>query len=148
MMPVAWCAVTSAIIASGLTVPLEGGPQAGFGYMFVAAGHGDAFMQGLALYSAFAAGLGIAFMFVPKLTSWRIRNGLAWSTFMLMAVGGTMMLVAPQALLALARSSDSGDTSLALAWSVAWIDAGTRLSLAGGLVGLATFVDARLHRQA
>jgi hypothetical protein len=139
IMPVAWCVVTAAIVASGLAVPLEGGPTAaGF-----PVGEGGDFMQRLALYSVFAAGLAAAFMFAPKVTRWRFRKGMAWSTFMLVAIGGVMMLVVPQLLLDLAQGYDA---SLALAWSSVWMDAGARISIAGGLVALATFLDAWMHR--
>jgi hypothetical protein len=135
IMPMAWCVVTTGIIASGYAVTLGGGPvAAGF-----AIRQGGDFMQGLALYAAFAASLGVAFMFVPKATKWRIHAGLAWSTFMLAAAGGIMMLVVPQILLNLARGYDM---SAALAWSAAWMEAGERISMAGGLVALATFFGA------
>jgi hypothetical protein len=147
LMPIAWCAVTTLIIASGLAVPMAGGPgAAGFGYVFEAVGYGQDFMSGLALYSAAAAGLGVAFMFTPKVSGWRFSRGLAWSTFLLMAIGGALMLVAPRALLALAAGSGERATSLAQVWSIVWIDAGTRISIAGVLVAIATFVDAYLRR--
>ncbi len=145
-MPVAWCAVTTVIIAAGLTVPLEAGPQAlGFDYLFVAGGYDTAFAQGLAVYAAAAAMLGAAFMFIPKATNWRFRKGMAWATFMLMVVGGVMMLIVPQLLRWLAAGSE-GPITVAAAWSVTWMEAGARIAIAGGLVALATFFDAWLHR--
>jgi hypothetical protein len=147
-MPVAWCAVTALIIASGLAVPMAGGPgEAGFGYVFEAVGYGQDLMRGLALYSAAAAVLGVAFMFTPKVSGWRFNKGLAWSTFMLMAIGGALMLVAPQALLAMAAGNGERATSLTQVWSIVWIDAGARISIAGVLVAIATFVDAWLRRR-
>jgi hypothetical protein len=141
IMPMVWCVVTTAIIASGFAVTLGGGPvAAGF-----AVQQGGDFKQALALYAVFAASLGVAFMFVPKATNWRIHKGLAWSTFMLAATGGVMMLVVPQILLNLARGYDM---SAALVWSAAWMEAGERISMAGGLVALAAFFGAWLRRGA
>jgi hypothetical protein len=143
VLPVAWCAVTAVIIASGLNVPLAGGPQqAGFGYVFVVGGFGGDFMRGLALYGLAAAALGVAFMFVPRATGWRISKGLAWSTLMLMAIGGVLMLVVPQLLVRLAEGSSEAASSLAQAWSVTWMEAGSRISIVGALMGLATFGEA------
>lgn len=146
IMPVAWCAVTTVIIAAGLTVPFEAGPQAsGFDYLFVAGGYDRAFVELLAVYAGAAAALGVAFMFTPKATNWRFRKGMAWATFMLMVVGGVMMLIVPQLLRWLVAGTEGPVTATA-AWSVAWMDAGARISIAGGLVALATFFDAWLHR--
>jgi len=146
MLPVAWCAVTTVIIAAGLTVPFEAGPQAsGFDYLFVAGGYDTVFTQSLAVYAVTAAALGAAFMFIPKATAWRFRKGLAWSTFMLMVVGGIMMLIVPQLIRWLVAGSE-GPVTIAAAWSVAWMEAGARIAVAGGLVALATFLDAWLHR--
>src|SRR5690349_12062722 len=76
IMPLAWCAVTAIIVASGLNVELAGGPTAaGFGYVFLVAGYGAAFKQGLALYSIAAAVLGLGFMLVPRMTGGRINKG-------------------------------------------------------------------------
>ena len=148
VMPVAWCAATSAIIASGLAVPLEGGLAAsGFGFFFPTDGQVDIYTRGLAPFSAAAAVLGAAFMFIPKMTTWRIRKGLAWSTFMLMVIGGMMMLVVPQALIAIARANGGSAIGLAVDLSVMWMDFGARLSAVGGLLAIATFVDAWAHRQ-
>jgi hypothetical protein len=147
VMPIAWCAVTSAIIVSGLAVPLEGGLEAsGFGFFFPADGQGDAYTRSIAPFSAAAAVLGAAFMFIPKMTNWRIRKGLAWSTFMLMVFGGIMMLIAPQAFVAIARANGGAALGMAVDWSVVWMDAGARISVAGGLLAVATFVDAWAHR--
>ncbi len=144
LLPLAWCAVTTLIIAAGLTVPLEAGPQAsGFDYLFVAGGHDTAFTQSLGLYAIAAAILGAAFMFIPKATSWRFRKGMAWATFMLMVSGGVMMLIVPQLLRWLAVD---GAATASAAWSVLWMEVGARISLAGGLVALATFFDAWFHR--
>ena len=146
VLPLAWCAVTTVIIAAGLTAPFEAGPKAsGFDYLFTAGGYDTAFVQSLAIYAVAAAALGGAFMFIPKATNWRFRKGLAWATFMLMVIGGIMMLVVPQLLRLLVAGSEGPVTSAA-AWSVAWMDAGARISIAGGLVALATFLDAWLHR--
>jgi hypothetical protein len=147
VLPVAWCGVTAAIIASGLNVPLAGGPgQAGFGYVFIVAGYGGDFMQGLALYALAAASLGATFMLVPKMTRWRISKGLAWSTLILMAVGGVLMLIVPQVLVRLAEGKEAA-SGLAQAWSVSWMEAGSRISIVGVLMGLATFVEAWLSRK-
>jgi hypothetical protein len=146
LLPLAWCAVTTVIIAAGLTVPFEAGPQAsGFDYLFVAGGYDRAFAQSLAIYGAAAAGLGALFMFVPKATNWRFRKGMAWATFVLMVVGGVMMLIVPQLLRWLVADSE-GPVTVAAVWSVTWMDAGARISIAGGLVALATFFDAWVHR--
>jgi hypothetical protein len=147
ILPAAWCGVTATITASGLNLPLAGGPHAaGFGYVFVVSGYGSDFMQGLALYAVAAAGLGAAFMFVPKLTRWRISKGLAWSTLMLMAMGGALMLIAPQVLVRLGEGSEAA-SSLAQAWAVTWMEAGSRISIAGVLMGLATFAEAYFSRK-
>ena len=146
IMPVAWCAVTTMIVAAGLTVPFEAGPRAsGFDYLFVAGGYDTAFTQALAVYAIAAAALGGAFMFIPKATTWRFRKGMAWATFMLMVIGGVMMLIVPQLIRWLVSGSE-GPVTVAAAWSVAWMDAGARISVAGGLVALATLLDAWLHR--
>jgi hypothetical protein len=146
IMPLAWCAVTTVIIAAGLTAPLEAGPPAaGFDYLFTAGGYDSVFVQSLGTYSVAAAVLGVAFMFVPKMTSWRFRKGPAWATFMLVVTGGVMMLVIPQFLRWLV-SDHEGPVTSAAAWSVVWMDAGARISIAGGLVALATFFDAWLRR--
>jgi hypothetical protein len=147
VLPLAWCGVTAVIIASGLNVPLAGGPsETGFGYVFVVSGYGGDFMRGLALYALAAAGLGAAFMFVPRLTAWRISKGLAWSTLMLMAVGGALMLVAPQVLVRLAEGNEAA-SGLAKAWSVTWMETGSRISIVGVLMGLATFGEAWFSRK-
>ncbi|HEY7799999.1 MAG TPA: hypothetical protein VIA80_14615 [Hyphomonadaceae bacterium] len=146
IMPVAWCAVTTVIVAAGLTVPFEAGPRAsGFDYLFVAGGYDTAFVQALAIYAVAAAALGGAFMFIPKATTWRFRKGMAWATFMLMVLGGVMMLIVPQFMRWLVAGSE-GPVTMAAAWSVAWMDAGARIAVAGVLVALATFLDAWLHR--
>jgi hypothetical protein len=146
IMPLAWCAVTTVIIAAGLTVPFEAGPQAaGFDYLFTAGGYDTAFTQSLAAYGAAAAGLGAGFMFVPRMTGWRFRKGLAWATFMLMVIGGIMMLIVPPFLRLLVSDHEGPVTSTAV-WSVVWMDSGARISVAGGLVALATFFDAWLRR--
>jgi hypothetical protein len=143
-----WCAITTAIIALGLQVPMAGGPaDAGFGYVFEVVGYGADFRKSLALYSAASAVLGVAFMFAPQVTNWPIRKGMAWPTLVLMAAGGVLMLVVPQALIALAASSGERATGLAQVWSISWMEAGSRISLAGVLVGLATFLDAFLNRK-
>lgn len=148
VLPLAWCAITTVIIASGLNVPLAGGPsEAGFGYVFVVSGYGGDFMRGLALYGLSAAALGAAFMFVPKVTHWRISKGLAWSTLVLMAVGGALMLVVPQLLVGMTEGSSEAASSLAKAWSVTWMEAGSRISAVGVLMGLATFAEAWLNRK-
>lgn len=147
VLPLVWCGVTALIIASGLQVPMAGGPSAaGFGYVLGVAGYGDAFLRSLALYSGAAAVLGAAFMFAPRVTGWPISRGLAWVTLMLMAVGGALMLVVPQTLVALAEGSNDRAWGLAQVWSVTWMEAGSRISVAGVLVGVATFVDAWLRR--
>jgi hypothetical protein len=149
VLPLAWCAVTTVIIASGLNVPLAGGPQqAGFGYVFVVGGFGGEFMRGLALYGLAAAALGAAFMFLPKATGWRISKGLAWSTLMLMAIGGALMLVVPQVLVGLAGDASEAASALAQSWSVTWMEAGSRISLVGVLMGLATFAEAAWSNRA
>jgi hypothetical protein len=146
-MPIAWCAATMLIIASGLGVPMAGGPgEAGFGYVFEVTGYGQDLRSGLALYSLAAALFGIAFMFLPKLAGWRFNPTLAWLAFMLMAIGGVLMLVAPQALLAMADGRGEGATALAQAWSATWIEAGGRISMSGALVATATFVDGYFRR--
>lgn len=146
IMPVAWCAVTTAIIAGGLTVPFEAGPGAsGFDYVFAASGYDRAFAEALAIYAVTAAALGVAFMFIPKATTWRFRKGMAWATFMLMVLGGIMMLMVPQLLRWMATDGER-PALVAAAWSVAWMDAGARISIAGGLVALATFFDAWWRR--
>ena len=146
VLPMAWCAVTTMIIATGLIVPFEAGPQAlGFDYLFVAGGHDTVFVQSLAVYAIAAAALGAAFMFIPKATNWRFRKGPAWAAFILMVVGGIMMLIVPQLLRWLVAGSD-GPVIETAAWSVVWMDLGARISIAGGLAGLATFFDAWLHR--
>jgi hypothetical protein len=148
VLPLAWCAITTIIIAWGLNVPLAGGPQqAGFGYVFVVGGFGSEFMRGLALYALSAAALGAAFMFVPRVTGWRISKGLAWSTLMLMAVGGALMLVVPQVLVRLADGSGETASSLAQAWSVTWMEAGSRISFVGVMMGVATFAEAWFGRK-
>jgi hypothetical protein len=148
LMPVAWCAVTALIIASGLAVPMAGGPgEAGFGYVFEAVGYGQDFMRGLALYSIAAAALGAAFMFTPKVSNWRFNQALAWLSFLLTAIGGALMLVTPQALLAAAEGRGEQATAMAQAWSMTWIEAGARVSIAGVLVAVATFIDAYLRRR-
>ncbi len=144
-LPVIWCAATAAIILTGLAVPLQGGPgEAGFGYVFEVAGYGHTLRQGLAVYSAAAAGLGLAFMFIPKMHGWRINRALAWATFVLMMIGGMLMLVVPQALVALAEGSEA--EALARAWSGTWLDAGSRISLSAMMVGVATLGDAWMRR--
>lgn len=146
VLPLAWCAVTTAIIVAGLGVPLKAGPAAaGFDYLFTAGGHDTAFERLLAAYGAAASILGAAFMFVPKTTSWRFRKSLAWATFTMMVIGGVMMLIVPQLLRWLVADNEGPVTATA-AWSVAWMDAGARVSIAGGLVALATFADAWLRR--
>jgi hypothetical protein len=146
IMPLAWCAVTTVIIAAGLTVPFDAGPQAaGFDYLFTAGGYDTAFTRSLAAYGAVAAGLGAGFMFVPRMTGWRFRKGLAWATFMLVVLGGIMMVIVPQVLRWLV-SDHEGPVTSAAAWSVVWMDAGARIAIAGGLVALATFFDAWLRR--
>jgi len=148
MMPVAWCAATTSIIASGLAVPMAGGPgAAGFGYVFEVVGYGADFRLGLTLYALAAAALGAAFMFAPKITNWRFSSGLAWTTLLFVAIGGLLMLVVPQVLLALAEPDGARATSLAQAWSIAWLEAGSRISVAGVLVAVATFIDAYLRRR-
>jgi hypothetical protein len=148
ILPVVWCAITASIIALGLQVPMAGGTAgAGFGYVFEVAGYGADFRKSLALYSAASAVLGVAFMFAPKVTSWPIRKAMAWPTLMLMAVGGILMLIVPQALIALAAGSGERATGVAQVWSITWMEAGSRISLAGVLVGLATFLDAFLNRK-
>lgn len=144
-MPIIWCAATAAIIASGLAVPFNGGTGASFGYVFEVAGHGLAFRQGLALYGVAAAGLGAAFMFVPKTTRWPLSKGLAWATFMLMVIGGLTMLVVPQVLVAIAAGGGDRAEGLASLWAASWVEAGSKLSFAGGIVGAATFFDAWLR---
>jgi hypothetical protein len=84
-------------------------------------------------------------MFIPKATTWRFRKGMAWATFMLMVLGGVMMLIVPQFMRWLVAGSE-GPVTMAAAWSVAWMDAGARIAVAGVLVALATFLDAWLHR--
>jgi hypothetical protein len=145
-MPLIWCAATAAIIASGLVVPLSGGVSAGFGGVFEL-GHGQDFRQGLALYGVGAAVLGAAFMFAPRRAGWRLHNGLAWTTFMLMVVGGILMLIVPQALVALAEGGGEKATALAQMWSAAWFEAGSKISFAGAIVGAATFLDAWIRRK-
>jgi hypothetical protein len=146
---VAWCGITAVIIASGLNVPLAGGPhEAGFGYVFIVSGYGFEFMRGLALYGLAAAALGVAFMFVPRITMWRISRGLAWSTLILMAVGGVLMLIVPQVLVRMTEGTGNAASSLAEAWSVTFMEAGSRISVVGVLMGLATFAEAWLSRKA
>ena len=143
IMPLAWCAVTAIIVASGLNVELAGGPTAaGFGYVFLVAGYGAAFKQGLALYSIAAAVLGLGFMLVPRMTAGKINKGLAWSTLALMAIGGLLMLVAPQVLVAMAGSPDDAAYGVARSWAVTWMEAGSRVSISGAAMGLATFGEA------
>jgi len=146
VLPLAWCAVMTAIIAAGLGGPLEAGPAAaGFDYLFTAGGHDTTFVRSLAAYGVAASILGAAFMFIPKATSWRFRKSLAWATFTMMVIGGIMMLIVPQ-LLRWMVADNEGPVTATAAWSVAWMDAGARVSIAGGLVALATFADAWLHR--
>jgi hypothetical protein len=148
ILPVVWCAITAVIIALGLQVLMAGGPaDAGFGYVFEVTGYGADFRKSLALYSAASAVLGVAFMFAPQVTNWPIRKGMAWPTLVLMAVGGILMLILPQALIALEAGSGGRATGLAQVWSITWMEAGSRISLAGVLVGLATFLDAFLNRK-
>ncbi|HEV7694503.1 MAG TPA: hypothetical protein VGO52_26945 [Hyphomonadaceae bacterium] len=145
-LPVVWCGVTAAIIASGLVVQLGGGTGASFGYVFDVTGHGVAFKQGLALYGLAAAVLGAAFMFVPKLgrgtARWDLHKGLAWTTFMLMVIGGIVMLIVPQILVAIAQGGGDRAEGLATMWSGAWVEAGAKLSFAGVIIGVATFLEA------
>jgi hypothetical protein len=148
ILPMTWCAATTVIIAAGLIVPFGAGPPAlGFDYLFVAGGHDAAFVQSLAVYAVAAAALGAAFMFIPKATNWRFRKGMAWAAFILMVVGGMMMLIVPQLLRWLVSGSE-GPVIGAAAWSVVWMDLGARISIAGGLAALATFFDAWLRRGA
>jgi hypothetical protein len=98
-------------------------------------------MNGLALYSATAAGLGAVFMFAPK-RGWRLNRALAWLSFLFIAMGGAVMLIVPQALLALVEGRGDRATALAQAWSMTWVEAGARISVAGVLVAVATLVDA------
>jgi hypothetical protein len=141
-MPLVWCAATAVIIATGLIVPLGGGTVANFGYVFEAAGYGDAFRQGLSIYGLAAAALGAAFMFVPKATRWPFSQGLAWSTFMLMVIGGLTMLVVPQVLVSIAAGGGDRAEGLASMWAALWLEAGAKLTFAGAIVGAATFLDA------
>ena len=148
LMPVAWCIATTLIIASGLAGPMADGPgEARFGYVFEMVGYGRDLKLGLALYSIAAALLGVAFMFTPKVSGWRFNQALAWLAFLLMAIGGTLMLVVPQALLALAEGRGERAVALAQAWSATWVEAGARISMSGVLVAVATFVDAYLRRR-
>jgi hypothetical protein len=145
-MPVVWCAANTLIIAVGLMVPLADGlGSSRFGYVFELTGSGAAFRQGLALYGVAAAGLGAAFMFIPKMPRWSINRGLAWSTFMLMVLGGVLMLIVPQGLVALAAGGPETATGLARMWSAVWVEAGSKISLAGAIVGAATCLDAWLR---
>jgi hypothetical protein len=139
-LPLVWCGVTAAIIASGLAVQLGGGTGASFGYMFDVMGHGMAFRQGLALYGLAAAVLGAGFMFAPKLASgrWNLNKGLAWATFMLMVVGGIVMLIVPQVMAAIAAGGGDRAQGLASLWSGTWVEAGAKLSFAGAIIGVAT----------
>jgi hypothetical protein len=144
-MPVVWCGATTAIIASGLVAPLSGGTGATFGYVFDVLGHGMAFRQGLALYGLAAAVLGAAFMFAPKLGRWNLNRGLAWTTFMLMVIGGIVMLIVPQVLVAIASGGGDRAEGLASLWSGTWVEAGAKLSFAGAIIGVATFLEAWLR---
>jgi hypothetical protein len=144
-LPVVWCGTTAAIIASGLVVQLGGGTGASFGYVFDVMGHGVAFRQGLALYGLAAAVLGAAFMFAPKAAHWNLNKGLAWTTFMLMVIGGIVMLIVPQLLVAIADGGGDRAEGLAALWSGTWVEAGARLSFAGGIIGVATFLEAWLR---
>ncbi len=147
VLPSVWCAITTVIIASGLQVPMSGGlSEAGFSYVLGVASHGETYRYGLTLYAAASALLGVGFMFIPQVTSWRINRGMAWSTLMLMAVGGALMLVVPQVLVAMTAGANDSAWSLGQVWSAAWLEAGSRISIAGGLLGLATLVDAWMRR--
>lgn len=141
-MPIIWCAVTTAIIAAGLGVTLSGGTSTSFGYMFELTGNGNAFRQGLAFYGLLAAGLGAAFMFVPKATRWQFSNGLAWTTFLFMVIGGLTMLVVPQLLTVIASGGGDRAEGLAALWAATWIELGAKLCFAGAIIGAATFLDA------
>jgi hypothetical protein len=148
VLPIVWCGITAAIIALGLQVSMAGGTAPPtFGYVFEVAGYGADFRESLALYSGASALLGVAFMLAPKMTTWPIRKGMAWPTLVLMAVGGVLMLIVPQALIVLAAGSGEQTTGLAQVWSITWMEAGSRISIAGVLVGLATFLDAFLNRK-
>jgi hypothetical protein len=144
-MPVVWCGATALIIASGLVSSLAGGAGATFGYVYDVLGRGVAFRQGLALYGLAAAVLGAAFMFVPKAACWNLNKGLAWTTFMLMVIGGILMLVVPQVLVAIANGGGDRAEGLASLWSGAWTEAGAKLSFAAAIIGVATFLDAWLR---
>lgn len=147
LMPVAWCAATLVILVFGLSVPLAGGPgAAGFGYVFEATGYGHDLQAGRMLFSAAAILFGIAFVFAPK-AGWRFNGTLAWLAFGLMMIGGTLMLVAPQALLAVAEGRGDRATTLAQAWSMTWVETGGRISASGVLIAAATFVDGYFRRR-
>src|SRR5262245_26540604 len=144
-MPLAWCGATTAIIASGLAVQLGGGTGASFGYVFDVMGHGLAFRQGLALYGLAAAVLGVGFVFFPRSARWTLNKGLAWTTFMLVVMGGIVMLIVPQLLVAIAEGGGDRAVGLASLWSGMWVEAGAKLSFAGAIIGVATFLDAWLR---
>ena len=147
LMPVAWCAATFTILLAGLSVPLAGGPgAAGFGYVFEATGYGHDLQSGRMLYSLAAVLFGIAFVFAPK-AGWRVNQMLAWLAFGFMMIGGMLMLVAPQALLAVANGRGEEATALAQAWSMTWVETGGRISMSGALVAAATFLDGYFRRQ-
>jgi hypothetical protein len=148
VLPVAWSCVTAAIIASGLNVTMSGGPlAAGFGYVFVLSGFAGDFSRGLALYGAAAAALGAAFALIPRKTGLQLSKGLAWSTLLLMAVGGVLMLIVPQVLVGMTVGGNEDAAALAKAWAVTWMEAGSRISAMGALMGLATFGEAILNRK-
>ena len=145
-LPSVWCLITALIIASGLQVPMTGGlGEAGFSYVLGVAAQGEAFRQYLSIYAGASALLGIGFMFLPQWTGWRLSRAMAWSTLMLMAIGGTLMLIVPQVLVAMTAGANASAWSLAQMWSVTWMEAGSRVALAGGLLGLATFAEAWLR---
>lgn len=147
VLPSVWCAITAVIIASGLQVPMSGGlSAAGFSYVFGVASHGETYRYGLIFYACTSAVLGAGFMFIPKITPWAISRAMAWSTLMLMAIGGVLMLIVPQVLVAITANANAGAWSVAQVWSAAWLEAGLRISIAGGLLGLATLVEAWMRR--
>jgi hypothetical protein len=115
--------------------------------VFVLSGFAGDFSFGLALYATAAAALGAGFALIPRKMGLRLSKGLAWSTLLLMAVGGVLMLIVPQVLVGMTLGGNEDAAALAKAWAVTWMETGSRISVVGALMGLATFGEAILNRK-